>query len=92
MEGLKKFRYFDIAANLCDNYFKGIYHGKKRHEADHAIVIERAKKVGVEHFLFAGGHLEDTLESLELCQRFENGHTTLGIHPCYANVILKENS
>lgn len=38
---------FDIAANLSDPRFKGVYHGKQAHENDFEVVIERAREWGV---------------------------------------------
>ena len=90
MENSTKLKFFDIAANLSDNQFYGIYYGKKVHEDDHDSVIARAKKHGVDKFLFVGGYYEDTVKSLKLCKEFKNsGYSTLGIHPCRADEILK---
>ncbi|KAI0989591.1 hypothetical protein GJ496_001458 [Pomphorhynchus laevis] len=33
---------FDIAANLTDSMFNGVYHGKKYHESDIQEVVDRA--------------------------------------------------
>ena len=33
---------FDIAANLSDDRYKGVYYGSKLHDADFDIVIKRA--------------------------------------------------
>jgi hypothetical protein len=38
-----KFKIFDIAANLSDSTYKGVYHGKQKHEADFDKVIERGR-------------------------------------------------
>lgn len=80
-------KYFDVAANLCDKQFSGFYYKSQRHDPDHDVVIERARKVGVDKFLFASGHYEDVEESVGLCERFEGGFTTIGIHPCWASQI-----
>jgi len=41
-----KFRFFDIAANLADTQFTGEYHGKKYHESDVHLVMQRASNIG----------------------------------------------
>ncbi len=33
--------YVDIAANLSDDMFTGVYHGKSLHESDLELVLER---------------------------------------------------
>ena len=83
------FEFFDIAANMCDEEFQGIYHDKKYHESDVDEVLERAKKMGVKKFLFASGSLEDTKISYELSQKSDDYYITCGIHPCRASETLK---
>jgi TatD DNase family protein len=39
------FRAIDIGANLTDPMFQGEYNGKKEHEADLSLVLERAWEV-----------------------------------------------
>ena len=36
------YKLFDVAANLCDDRYKGIYYDKQLHEPDHDLVISRA--------------------------------------------------
>ena len=83
------FEFFDIAANMCDDEFQGIYHDKKYHESDIDEVLERAKKIGVKKFLFASGSLEDGKISYELSQKSNDYYITCGIHPCRASETLK---
>ena len=83
------FEFFDIAANMCDEEFQGIYHDKKYHESDVEEVLERAKKIGVKKFLFASGSLEDGKISYELSQKSPDYYITCGIHPCRASETLK---
>lgn len=66
----KQLKYFDIAANLCDNQFSGKYHSKKHHAPDHKVVIDRANNYGVDYFLFASGCYKDVVKSYDLCQKF----------------------
>jgi len=77
---------FDIAANLCDEKFQGVYNGKKYHEDDTDEVIERANEYGVNKMLFTSGSLEDLHLSYKLSQKSDNFYTTIGIHPCRASV------
>lgn len=81
------YQLFDIAANLCDEKFQGIYNGKKYHEDDSDEVIERAKEYGVEKMLFASGSIEDLHLSFKLTQKSNDLYTTIGIHPCRASVF-----
>ena len=90
METLKSpYKFFDIAANMCDDEFQGIYHEKKYHESDVDEVLKRAKDIGVEKFLFGSGSLNDTKISYELSQKDKNYYITCGIHPCRATETLK---
>lgn len=89
MESNSGFKLFDIAANLSDEKFKGIYNGKKYHEDDFEEVVERAKKVNVEKMLFASGCVDDVHASYELAQKSDHFYTTLGVHPCRASEAEK---
>ena len=42
-----KFKIFDIAANMTDETFRGIYRGKQKHPDDYESVIARARSYGV---------------------------------------------
>jgi Tat protein secretion system quality control protein TatD with DNase activity len=83
------YKLFDIAANLCDEKFQGIYNGKKYHEDDTDEVIQRAHEYGVEKMLFASGSIEDLILSFKLTQKRDDFYTTIGIHPCRASVFYK---
>jgi TatD DNase family protein len=84
-----KFKLFDIAANLSDEKYQGIYNGKKYHEDDTLEVIRRAESYGVKNMLFASGTIEDLHISYKLSKLSEGFYTTLGIHPCRASVKFK---
>jgi len=82
-------RYFDIAANLADGQFKGKYFGKQYHDEDLDGVFSRAETTGVDKMLIVGGYLEDTDDCEKLINsRSDNSGlwTTVGVHPCRANV------
>ena len=48
---------FDVAANLSDDRYQGVYYGTKLHEPDFDLVIKRANDFGVRKFLFAAGYI-----------------------------------
>lgn len=85
------YKLFDIAANLCDEKFKGVYNGKKYHEDDTDEVIQRAKDYKVEKMLFTSGCIEDTHDSYNLSLKSEHFYTTVGVHPCRASEAEKTN-
>jgi TatD DNase family protein len=87
------YKLFDIAANLCDEKFKGLYNGKKYHEDDTDEVIERAHQHHVDRMLFASGCIEDLHDSYNLCLKSPQGlfYTTIGVHPCRALEAEKSN-
>ena len=77
----------DIGANLADMQYRGVYNGKKKHEPDIDIVIERAisfkfQEQVLDRIIVTSGDLEDFYFSKTLCSSFIA--TTLGIHPTNA--------
>jgi len=62
----RPYKLFDIAANLSDEKFKGLYNGKKYHEDDTIDVLKRADKFHVTKMLFAAGCIEDAHDSYNL--------------------------
>ena len=84
----KNYKLFDIAANLSDEKFKGIYNGKKYHEDDTESVLKRAAEYNVAKMLFAAGNYEDAEESYKLALKSNDYYITIGVHPCRATVIL----
>lgn len=85
-------KFFDIAANLCDDEFEGIYHEKKYHESDLSEVISRAEKMNVSHMLLSAGSLNDIIKSYEISKSNKNFFISAGIHPCRASEELKLNN
>ena len=83
-------KFFDVAANLSDDMFKGIYNGKQFHQGDFDHVIKRANAYGVNKFLFVGRYLEDTLALGKLCEGRSDCWTTVGVHPCRTSNIEKD--
>ena len=84
-----KMQIFDIAANMTDPTFRGIYRGKQAHPDDYEAVIARARSYGVQRYLYAAGYTEDALESLKLCEGSPDYFATIGVHPCRASEPFK---
>ena len=85
---MSRLRLFDIAANLSDKSYSGIYNKKSCHAEDVATVISRAQSYGVDKFLLAGGNLKQSLKAFNVASRFEGCYFTAGVHPCLASVII----
>ncbi|CAK67449.1 unnamed protein product (macronuclear) [Paramecium tetraurelia] len=85
-----KLRLFDIAVNLTDDQFYGMYHHQKYHKPDYKDVLKRASDIGCEHLLISSGCLSDLKKTRELCQLSPNYYTTAGIHPCRAYELNKD--
>lgn len=84
-----RLKFFDIAANLADKSFSGIYYEKKWHDSDVDEVIKRAENDGCDRLLIVGGYIEDSEESFELCQKNDKFFCTVGVHPCRAQVFYR---
>lgn len=80
-------RMFDIAANLADDTFDGVYYDKKVHENDVASVIQRAASVGCDRLLIVGGYIEDAKKSYNIASASDKLYSTVGVHPCRANEV-----
>uniref|UniRef100_A0A0G4F759 TatD related DNase n=1 Tax=Chromera velia CCMP2878 TaxID=1169474 RepID=A0A0G4F759_9ALVE len=77
--------FIDIAVNLGDSMFQGWYNGKQKHEPDLKLVMERAKKAGVQKMLVTGGSLSESEEVIRLCRDLDPDRKqlfcTVGVHP-----------
>ena len=58
----------DIGANLTDEMYKGVYHGKTKHEADLSDVLARSWDNGLTHMLITGGSCEDAQNAIQLAK------------------------
>lgn len=83
-------QFVDIGANLLDErYMDGIYFGKKRHESDFDLVLERSLENGVSHLILTAGTLRESRRALELVEAYKAKEDaspivlgcTVGIHP-----------
>ncbi|CAM6094856.1 unnamed protein product [Calypogeia fissa] len=78
MPGLK---FIDIAANLTDGMFRGMYNGKQYHAADIGTVLKRAWDAGVDRIIVTGGSLLESKEALALADTDGRLYCTVGVHP-----------
>ncbi|KAF5177522.1 Tatd dnase domain containing [Thalictrum thalictroides] len=74
-------RMIDIAVNLTDGMFKGIYNGKQCHVADIAAVLNRAWNAGVDRIIVTGGSLKESKEALSIAETDGRLFCTVGVHP-----------
>lgn len=63
-------RVSDIAVNLTDPQYTGVYHGKSKHASDLDAVVARAKARGVEKILITGTSLQESREALALAKKY----------------------
>lgn len=71
----------DIAVNLTDSMFKGIYNGKQYHAPDIQFVLKRAWAAGVDRIIVTGGSLEESKEALAIAESDARLFCTVGVHP-----------
>ncbi|XP_074642184.1 deoxyribonuclease TATDN1-like [Tubulanus polymorphus] len=74
-------RFIDIGVNLTDPVFRGVYHGKKKHEDDLEHVLQRSIDIGMKKMLITGGNLKDSKTALDLAKTQEYLYSTVGCHP-----------
>ncbi|KAG0450680.1 hypothetical protein HPP92_026613 [Vanilla planifolia] len=74
-------RMIDIAVNLTDGMFKGLYNGKQYHAGDIPAVLSRAWSAGVDRIIVTGGSLEESREALAIAETDERLFCTVGVHP-----------
>jgi TatD DNase family protein len=83
--------YIDIAANLTDDMFSGIYHGKPRHEPDLDLVLQRAADGGCSDMIVLAGSLKDAEKCEEICRMSAavRLYSTIGIHPTRCDTVFE---
>ncbi|KAI8870105.1 Mg-dependent DNase [Ramicandelaber brevisporus] len=78
-------RLIDIAVNLTDPVFRGLYRGKQLHQDDLTQVLARASAAGITRIMVTGGSLSESSEALALCREFTGKecrlYSTVGCHP-----------
>jgi len=85
-------RFIDIGVNLTDPVFNGVYHGKKAHEDDFSIMMQRAKDIGMQKMMITVGHLEEAPAALDLVKTDESLFCTIGCHPTRCNAFEKDTT
>ncbi|CCH60308.1 hypothetical protein TBLA_0C05120 [Henningerozyma blattae CBS 6284] len=82
-------RYYDIAVNLTDPMFRGIYRGKQRHSNDMQNVLKRCSLVNIKQILVTGSSIVETKEAIDICKTYGSLelplYYTIGVHPCCVN-------
>lgn len=73
-------RFIDIAVNLTDPVFTGLYHGKQKHPDDTQSMLDRASSAGVKSMIVIGGSLEESERAVQLAQQ-HGLYATVGCHP-----------
>lgn len=74
-------RMIDIAANLTDPMFRGIYRSSQKHIDDFEHMLDRAKKTGIAKIIVTGTDLIESREALKLSQAHSDLYSTVGCHP-----------
>lgn len=82
--------FIDIAANLTDGMFKGIYNGTERHQADLSTILSRSESAGVVKTMVTAGTLAQSQEALQLSESEPSLFCTVGVHPTRA-LEMKDN-
>lgn len=82
----------DIGANLTDDMFDGHYHGKKLHQPDLDLVLQRAYERGVRKIIVTAGCAKESVKVQKLIAHLEAEasakgmqfpllYSTVGVHP-----------
>ncbi|KAH9942933.1 hypothetical protein B0H21DRAFT_749039 [Amylocystis lapponica] len=74
------FRFIDIGVNLTDPVFRGIHHGRKKHDDDLEMMLDRSRAAGVKSMIITGSSLHESREALELAKQ-HGFYATVGCHP-----------
>lgn len=76
--------FIDIAANLTDGRYVGLYGDKRQHDPDLSTVLSRAREVGVIRSMVTAGTLSQSRKALNMCQNDASLFSTVGVHPTRA--------
>lgn len=84
-----KYKFIDIAVNLTDPMFRGVYRGKQVHDDDLDLVIQRAKDCGMQKMIVTGTTLPECQQAIDLCQKHSGFlYCTVGVHPTHCTEFL----
>ncbi len=73
--------FIEIAANLTDAVFEGVYHGAKKHAPDLGTVLSRARAHGVKRTIVTVGRAQEAPKAKGLCDQYAELSYTVGTHP-----------
>ncbi|WFD43990.1 hypothetical protein MPSI1_002655 [Malassezia psittaci] len=81
-------RFIEIAVNLGDSVFRGVYHGKQKHPDDLEHVLQRAEDAHVKAQVITAGSLAETREALDLTNLRPYMYCTAGSHPTRSDELF----
>lgn len=77
-----------IGINLADPIFRGVYHGKQRHDDDLSGLVDRARQVGCTKLIVTGSSFKTSRDALAIAKEYPGTvFTTAGIHPCSSSIF-----
>lgn len=84
----------DIAVNLTDPVFRGVdYKGRRVHDDDFDLMMERSAAVGVEKMIITGTSYRQSIAAIELCRRYPDRlRCTVGVHPAHCQEFESPDS
>ncbi|KAG5510487.1 hypothetical protein GH5_06687 [Leishmania sp. Ghana 2012 LV757] len=89
-----QWRLIDIAVNLTDKMYRGVYNGRHHHPSDIESVLQRAVEVGVHGLILTGGNLEESKAVIDMCTRYTTDtlqcFCTVGCHPTRCQEFLED--
>jgi len=87
---MSELKLIDVAVNLTDPMFYGIYRDKQVHEDDFDDIIARAQERGVEKMITLAGNLDDSESALKITSKFPGSiFSTVGCHPTRCSEFLE---
>lgn len=81
--------YVEIAVNLGDPMFRGVYHEKQKHQDDLENVLQRATDAGVQAQILTAGALSETREVLAVAASRPGLYATAGCHPTRSTELVQ---
>ncbi|KAF8898916.1 hypothetical protein BD779DRAFT_1486210 [Infundibulicybe gibba] len=81
-------RFIDVGVNLTDPVFKGLYHGKRKHDDDLDVLLHRSREAGVKSMIITGTSLRESQQALTLSKKY-GLFATVGCHPTRSSEFEK---
>ncbi|KAH9944205.1 Mg-dependent DNase [Epithele typhae] len=69
-----------VSVNLTDPVFRGLYHGRQKHDDDLEAMLERCRAARVQSMIITGTSLHESKEALKLAKQL-GFYATVGCHP-----------